>query len=108
MMANQAGISVSSAPRIRRVYGLNRMRRFKPSTDPDFIAKLRDVAGLCVDQRPHAIVLSLDEKSQIQALDGTTIGGNMQRPRDQQFIRVLNTVEREVRLGKLLHVILDN
>ena len=45
------------------------MRQFKLSTDPKFSAKLRDVVGLYVDPPAHAIVLSVNEKSQIQALD---------------------------------------
>ena len=44
------------------------------ANDPDFVAKLRDVVGLYVDPPAHAIVLSVDEKSQIQALDRTQPG----------------------------------
>jgi hypothetical protein len=47
----------------------HRFRRFKLSNDPNFVEKLRDVVGLYVDPPAHAIVLSFDEKSQIQALD---------------------------------------
>ena len=47
----------------------HRVRRFKLSTDPAFAEKLEDVVGLYVDPPRHAIVLSLDEKSQVQALD---------------------------------------
>jgi transposase len=90
------------------------------------------------------VVLSVDEKSQIQALDrtqpglpmkkgrgatmthdykrhgtttlfaalnvidGTVVGRNMQRHRHQEFIRFLNTIERDIPAGKILHVILDN
>jgi hypothetical protein len=76
MMAAASGISVSSVQRIWRAYGLqpHRVRQFKLSTDPKFVAKLRDVVGLYVDPSAHAIVLSLDEKSQIQALDRTQPG----------------------------------
>ena len=76
MMAKTAGISVSSVQRIWRVHGLqpHRMRQFKLSTDPHFAAKLRDIVGLYVDPPAHAIVLSVDEKSQIQALDRTQPG----------------------------------
>jgi transposase len=146
MMARAVGISVSSVQRIWRANGLapHRVRQFKLSNDPEFVAKLRDVVGLYVDPPAHAIVLSVDEKSQIQALDrtqpglpmkkgragtmthdykrnGTTtlfaaldvldgkvIGRCMQRHRHQEFIRFLNTIEREVPPGKLVHVILDN
>jgi len=76
MMAKEAGISVSSVQRIWRAHGLapHRVRQFKLSNDPDFVAKLRDVVGLYVDPPAHAIVLSVDEKSQIQALDRTQPG----------------------------------
>ena len=68
MMANRVGISVSSVQRIWRAHGLqpHRVRQFRLSNDPDFIAKLRDVVGLYVDPPAHAIVLSVDEKSQIR------------------------------------------
>jgi transposase len=50
------------------------MRQFKLSNDPQFAAKLRDIVGLYVDPPAHAVVLSVDEKSQIQALDRTQPG----------------------------------
>ena len=50
------------------------MRTFKLSTDPKFAEKLKDVVGLYVDPPAHAVVLSVDEKSQIQALDRTQPG----------------------------------
>jgi transposase len=76
MMATASGISASAVRRIWRAHGLqpHRYRRFKLSTDPNFVAKLRDVVGLYVDPPAHAIVLSVDEKSQIQALDRTQPG----------------------------------
>lgn len=76
MMAKVAGISVSSVQRIWRAHGLqpHRVRQFKLSRDPDFVPKLRDIVGLYVDPPAHAIVLSVDEKSQIQALDRTQPG----------------------------------
>ena len=49
----------------------HRVRRFKLSTDPACAAKVEDVVGLYVVPPKHAIVLSVDEKSQIQALDRT-------------------------------------
>jgi transposase len=72
-MAKAASISVSSVQRIWRGHGLqpHRVRQFKLSTDPAFAAKLRDVVGLYVDPPAHAVVLSVDEKSQIQALART-------------------------------------
>ena len=76
MMAKAVGVSVSSVQRIWRAHGLqpHRVRQFKLSNDPDFVTKLRDVVGLYVDPPAHAIVLSVDEKSQIQALDRTQPG----------------------------------
>jgi transposase len=83
MMAEAIGISVSSVQRIWRAHGLqpHRVTQFKLSTDPKFIDKLRDVVGLYVDPPAHAIVLSVDEKSQIQALDRTQPGLPLKRGR---------------------------
>ena len=82
-MAAASGISVSSVQRIWKAHGLvpHRFRRFKLSNDPLFAAKLRDIVGLYVDPPAHAIVLSLDEKSQIQALDRTQPGLPMKKGR---------------------------
>ena len=82
-MAKAAGISVSSVQRIWRAHGLqpHRMRQFKLSNDPQFAAKLRDIVGLYVDPPAHAVVLSIDEKSQIQALDRTQPGLPMKKGR---------------------------
>jgi transposase len=76
LMAKETGISVSSVQRIWRAHGLqpHRVQQFKLSNDPKFIDKLRDVVGLYVDPPAHALVLSVDEKSQIQALDRTQPG----------------------------------
>src|ERR1700690_3843977 len=76
LMTKAAGLSVSSVQRIWRAHGLqpHRVRQFKLSNDPRFVDKLRDVVGLYVDPPAHAIVLSVDEKSQIQALDRTQPG----------------------------------
>ena len=70
-MARQCGLSVSTVQRIWRAFGLqpHRLESFKLSTDPDFVAKVRDVVGLYVAPPAHAVVLCVDEKSQIQALD---------------------------------------
>lgn len=70
-MAKESGLSVSSVQRIWRAFGLqpHLMETFKLSTDPDFVAKVRDVVGLYVAPPQHAVVLCVDEKSQIQALD---------------------------------------
>ena len=76
MMAKAIDISASSVHRIWRAHGLqpHRIKQFKLSTDPRFIAKLRDIVGLYVDPPAHAVVLSVDEKSQIQALDRSQPG----------------------------------
>jgi transposase len=82
-MARAAGISPASVQRIWAAHGLqpHRVRTFKLSTDPAFASKLRDVVGLYVDPPAHAVVLSIDEKSQIQALDRTQPGLPMKRGR---------------------------
>jgi len=83
MMAVAVGISESAVRRIWCSHGLqpHRYRQFKLSNDPNFIRKLRDVVGLYVDPPAHAIVLSVDEKSQIQALDRTQPGLPMKKGR---------------------------
>ena len=75
-MARTVGISPSSVRRIWAGQGLqpHRVRSFKISNDPRFADKLKDVVGLYVDPPAHAVVLSIDEKSQIQALDRTQPG----------------------------------
>jgi hypothetical protein len=62
--------------RVWRSHGLqlHRIRTFKLSNDPAFAAKLRDIVGLYIDPPAHAVILSLDEKTQIQALDRTQPG----------------------------------
>jgi transposase len=82
-MAEAAGVSVSSVQRIWRSHGLqpHRIRQFKLSKDPAFVDKLRDVVGLYVDPPAHTVVLSVDEKSQIQALDRTQPGLPMKKGR---------------------------
>jgi transposase len=76
MMAKAVDISASSVQRIWRLHGLqpHRVKQFKLSTDPRFVDKLRDIVGLYVDPPAHAVILSVDEKSQIQALDRTQPG----------------------------------
>jgi transposase len=145
-MARASGVSAAKVHRIWQEAGLapHRYRQFKLSNDPAFVEKVEDVVGLYVDPPKHAIVLSVDEKSQIQALDrtqpglpmkpgrlgtmthdykrhgtttlfaalnildGTVVGRCMQRHRNQEFIRFLNAIEREIPVGKVIHVVLDN
>ena len=75
-MAKAVGIAVSSVQKIWRAHGLkpHQVRTFKLSNDPNFEAKLVDVVGLYLDPPDRALVLSVDEKSQIQALDRTQPG----------------------------------
>jgi transposase len=75
-MAKTAGISLRSVQRIWQAHQLqpHRIRTFKRSTDPEFATKLEDIVGLYLDPPKHAVVLSVDEKSQIQALDRTQPG----------------------------------
>ena len=64
-MARASGLSVSTIQRIWRAFGLqpHRLETFKLSTDPDFVAKVRDVVGLYVAPPERAIALCVDEKS---------------------------------------------
>jgi transposase len=82
-MAKAAGISLRSVQRIWKAHRLapHRVRTFKLSRDPAFVPKLRDVIGLYMHPPAHAIVLSVDEKSQIQALDRTQPGLPMKEGR---------------------------
>jgi transposase len=137
-MAKAAGVSHRSVQRIWAAHGLkpHRVRNFKLSNDPKFAAKVQDVVGLYVDPPEHALVLSVDEKSQIQALDrtqpglpmkrgrcgtmtttlfaaldvleGRVIGKCMARHRHQEFIRFLNKINRETPAAPELHLIVDN
>ena len=72
-MARHVGLSRSTINRIWRAFGLqpHRSETFKLSTDPLFIEKVRDIVGLYLNPPERALVLSVDEKSQIQALDRT-------------------------------------
>lgn len=75
-MASATGLSLRTVQRIWAAHKLqpHRLRSFKRSRDPHFEAKLTDIVGLYMNPPAHAIVLSLDEKSQIQALDRTQPG----------------------------------
>jgi transposase len=72
-MAKRAGLSQSAIVRIWRAFGLqpHRTQTFKLSTDPLFVDKVRDIVGLYLNPPEKALVLCVDEKSQIQALDRT-------------------------------------
>jgi transposase len=75
-LAKVVGLSPASVQRIWKAYGLkpHRVRTFKLSRDPRFVEKLQDIVGLYLNPPEHALVLSVDEKSQIQALDRTQPG----------------------------------
>ena len=75
-MAKAAGISHRSVQRIWAAHGLqpHRVKGFKLSNDAQFAAKVHDIVGLYIHPPEHALVLSVDEKSQIQALDRTQPG----------------------------------
>ena len=72
-MAREAQVSHASVARIWRAFGLqpHRQETFKLSSDPQFVAKVRDIVGLYLAPPDRALVLCVDEKSQIQALDRT-------------------------------------
>jgi transposase len=72
-LADRTGMSQSAISRIWRAFGLkpHLMETFKLSPDPQFIEKVRDVVGLYLNPPEGALVLCVDEKSQIQALDRT-------------------------------------
>jgi transposase len=75
-MAKASGLAISTVQKIWRHHGLapHRWQVFKLSKDPAFAEKLHDIVGLYVSPPAHAVVLSVDEKSQIQALDRTQPG----------------------------------
>ena len=72
-MARASGVSISTVHRIWNAFSLapHRSETFKLSTDPQFVEKVRDIVGLYLDPPERALVLCVDEKSQIQALDRT-------------------------------------
>lgn len=145
-MAKRVGVSSATVQRIWSDLGLapHRVDTFKVSNDPKFEDKLIDVVGLYLNPPEKAIVLCMDEKSQIQALDrtqaslpmvpgraatmthdykrngtttlfaaldvltGTVIGQCLPRHRHDEFIKFLNTIDREVPKGLQVHLILDN
>jgi transposase len=73
LMAQKTGLSQTAIVRIWRAFGLqpHRVENFKFSKDPQFVEKVRDIVGLYLNPPDRAIVLCLDEKSQVQALNRT-------------------------------------
>jgi transposase len=82
-MAQAVGMGVATVQKIWKAHGLapHRWRTFKLSKDPAFVDKLHDIVGLYVSPPAHAVILSVDEKSQIQALDRTQPGLPMKKGR---------------------------
>src|SRR5438132_1970549 len=89
-MAAAVGISEASVRRIWHSHGLkpHRIETFKISNDPEFAEKLEDIVGLYLNPPEHALVLCVDEKSQIQALDHTQPGLPPKRGRSQTLTRL--------------------
>src|SRR6202044_3300081 len=122
LLAKAAGVSLRSVQRILEAHQLapHRIRTFKLSNDPKFADKLKDIVGLYVDPPAHAVVLSVDEKSQIQALDRTQPGlplkpgraGTMthdyKRHGTTTLFAALNLVDAQVPKRKAIHAIVDN
>ena len=73
LMAQRTGLSQTAIVRIWRAFGLqpHRVENFKFSKDPQFVEKVRDIVGLYMNPPEHAMVLCVDEKSQVQALNRT-------------------------------------
>lgn len=87
LLARATGVHQSTISRLWRAHGLkpHQVAYFKLSTDPAFVAKLRDVVGLYLDPPKRAVVFSVDEKSQIQALDRTQPGLPLKKGRAGTF-----------------------
>ena len=120
-MAAVMGISYSSVQRIWRAHGLkpHLVETFKVSRDKNFAAKVEDVVGLYLNPPDKALVLCVDEKSQIQALDrtqpglpmkldGQVIGTCMPRHRHREFLRFLKLIDQQTPAGPDLHLVVDN
>ena len=73
LMAQESGLSQNTIVRIWHTFGLqpHRVEHFKLSTDPQFVEKVRDIVGLYLNPPERAVVLCVDEKSQVQALNRT-------------------------------------
>lgn len=145
-MARACGLSAGTVWKIWKKYNLkpHRQKTFKFSRDPEFVEKVQDIVGLYMHPPDRAVVLCMDEKSQIQALDrtqpmlqmrpgqverrthdykrkGTTslfaaldtatgkvIGECHQRHGSAEFLKFLRTVDKSVRKGLEVHVVIDN
>ncbi len=83
MLAKEVGVGHATVQRVWKEHGLkpHLSRSFKLSNDPQFAEKVQDIVGLYLNPPDHAVVLSVDEKSQIQALDRTQPGLPMKKGR---------------------------
>ena len=146
MLAKAVGTSKDTVQRVWNDHNLkpHLTKTFKVSNDPHFAEKVVDIVGLYLDPPEHALVLSVDEKSQIQALDrtqkslpmfpgklgtmthdykrngtttlfaalsvtdGTLISQCQKRHRHQEWIKFLQTIDRETVPEFDLHLIVDN
>jgi transposase len=125
-MAAATGLSQTAVSRIWRAFALKpyRVDDWKLSTDPLFIEKVRDIVGLYLDPPVGAMVLAVDEKSQMQALDRTAavlpmmpaapqrqthvIGQTQRQHRHQEFLWFLRTIDKATPSDVDLHLIVDN
>src|SRR6266536_6090114 len=122
MLARAAGVSLRSVQRILAAHQLapHRIRTFNLSSDPAFAEKLKDIVGLYVDPPANAVVLSVDEKSQIQALDRTQPGlpmkpgraGTMthdyKRNGTTTLFAALNDIDAHLPKRQMIDAIVDN
>ena len=115
-MAEKFGLSQSTISRIWREYNLkpHRVGTFKLSKDPEFVAKVRDIVGLYLSPPKKAIVLCVDEKSQIQALDRTQpllpMGPGQIERRTHDYVRHGTTTlfaALDVKTGKVIGMLAD-
>jgi transposase len=136
-MAKRSGLSKSTVGRIWKAFRLkpHLTDTFKLSSDPQFIDKVRDVVGLYLDPPERALVLCVDEKSQVQALDrsqpvlpmmpgmpervtslfaaldlasGQVIGSLHRRHRSVEFRRFLAKLDKQVPHELAVHLVCDN
>jgi transposase-like protein/transposase len=122
-MAKRSGLSKSTVGRIWRKFDLkpHLTDGFKLSSDPLFVEKVVDVVGLYHNPPDKAVVLCVDEKSQIQALDGitslfaafdvasgTVISALHRRHRHQEFLKFLKKIDKNVPAELDVHIVCDN
>jgi transposase len=115
-MAREVGLSAATISRIWREHNLkpHRTATFKLSNDPEFVAKVRDIVGLYLSPPDRAMVLCVDEKSQIQALDRTQpllpLGPGQIERRTHDYVRHGTTTlfaALDVKTGKVIGMLSD-